>query len=117
MSRHPDDPPLYYDLHIFCCTNVRPEGHSRPSCGAAGSAALRDHMKARVKELGLTGVRVNSSACLDRCESGPVLVVYPEGIWYRCTSPAEMDAIIEQHLVAKGRARSLMLDQGDPGTE
>lgn len=62
---------------------------------------LRDYCKARVKKLGLTGtgkVRVNQAGCLDRCEQGPVVVVYPEGVWYRYQSEADVDEIIEQHL-------------------
>ncbi len=62
------DPPLFYRAHVFLCCNRRPEGHRRGSCAARGSEALRDYMKARAKELGLMGVRINQAGCLDRCE-------------------------------------------------
>ena len=63
---------------------------------------MRDYAKARVKELGLAGrnrVRVNQSGCLDRCEEGPVLVVYPEGVWYTYVDQDDVDEIIDQHLI------------------
>jgi len=53
------DPPLYFQAHVFVCCNRRPDGHKRGSCAARGSESLRDYMKARAKELGLAGVRVN----------------------------------------------------------
>ena len=70
-----NDPPLYYERHIFVCTNERPEGHPRGCCEAGGATKLRNYMKARAKEMGLKGVRVNNSGCLDRCELGPTLVI------------------------------------------
>ena len=108
-SRHPDDPPLYFDAHLFLCCNRRPDGHRRGSCAAAGAEGLRDYMKARAKELGLQGIRVNSAGCLDRCELGPCLVIYPEGVWYKIQTTADVDAVLQQHLVEGGRVPTLML--------
>jgi (2Fe-2S) ferredoxin len=93
-----DAAPLYYDAHLFVCCNRRPDGHARGSCAAKGSEKLRDYMKARVKELGLPRTRVNLAGCLDRCELGPCVVIYPEGVWYKIESTADVDAILEQHL-------------------
>lgn len=106
----PGDPPPYFEAHLFVCCNRRAEGHSRGSCAAAGSERLRDYMKARAKELGLGGrVRVNGAACLDRCELGPCVVIYPEGVWYRIGSTADVDAVLQRHLIEGGRATELML--------
>lgn len=88
----------YFRLHVFACTNERPENHKRGSCARRGGVRLRNYLKARAKELGLEGVRINSAGCLDRCELGPVLVVYPEGIWYKAETPEDMDAILIDHL-------------------
>jgi (2Fe-2S) ferredoxin len=85
---------LYYQHHIFCCTNRRADGHERGSCAQKGSEALRNYMKSRAKELGLAGTRVNTAGCLDRCELGPVVVVYPEGTWYRCATKEEVDEVL-----------------------
>ncbi|MGE5548150.1 MAG: (2Fe-2S) ferredoxin domain-containing protein [Solirubrobacterales bacterium] len=109
MSSLPGDPAPYYRLHVFACTNRRPDGHPRGSCAAKGSEALRDYMKARAKELGLAAVRINSAGCLDRCELGPVLVVYPDGIWYGVRTHADIDEILQTHLVEGGRVERLML--------
>jgi len=92
------DQDLYYQFHIFGCTNSRPEGHKRGSCAARNAIALRNYMKVRTKELGIDSIRINAAGCLDRCELGPVMVVYPEGIWYRFDSEADIDEIIISHL-------------------
>ncbi len=110
-SRQSDDPALFFEFHVFVCTNRRPDGHARGSCAARGAEQLRDYMKARVKELGLPGVRINSSGCLDRCESGPCIVVYPEGIWYRVDTRDDVDTVLARHLQAGLRATALMLDR------
>ncbi|MBB3263021.1 (2Fe-2S) ferredoxin [Azospirillum sp. OGB3] len=104
------DPKPYFEAHVFSCTNRRPDGHKRGSCAARGSEKLRDYMKARARELGLDGrVRINAAGCLDRCELGPVLVVYPEGVWYTYHSFADVDAILETHLIGGDRVERLML--------
>lgn len=108
-----EDPAHYYRHHVFVCTNERPEGHPRGCCLGKGSVKLRDYMKAKAKELGLEGVRINSAGCLDRCELGPTLVVYPEGIWYRCETTEDIDEVLEQHLRDGGRATELMLKPED----
>ena len=105
----PNDPAPYFEAHVFVCTNERPAGHARGCCKSRGSEKLRDYMKARAKELGLKNIRINTSGCLDRCEFGPTMVVYPEGIWYSPQSREDIDTILATHLVAGGRAESLML--------
>ena len=107
--RLPDDPPLHYDAHVFVCCNRRPEGHPRGSCAAKGSEALRDYMKVRAKELGLPRVRINMAGCLDRCESGPCVVIYPEGVWYSVKTRADVDAVLERHVRDGGRVPELLL--------
>lgn len=107
------DPPLFYRAHVFLCCNRRPEGHRRGSCAARGSEALRDYMKARAKELGLSGVRVNQAGCLDRCEFGPAMVIYPEGVWYRPQTREDIDEILAVHVQGGGRVRRLMLTERD----
>lgn len=107
------DPPLHFRAHVFVCCNRRPEGHRRGSCAARGSDALRDYMKVRAKELGLTNIRINQAGCLDRCEFGPAVVIYPEGVWYSPRTQADVDTILEVHLLSGGRAKALMLTERD----
>jgi len=93
----------YYTRHIFFCVNDRGPDSDRPSCNTCGSAEAREYAKKKIKELGLAGagkVRVNQSGCLDRCEEGPVCVVYPEGTWYTYVDQMDIDEIVESHLVA-----------------
>jgi (2Fe-2S) ferredoxin len=103
------DAPPYFERHVFVCGNERPEGHPRGCCKSKGSTVLRDYMKARAKEAGLGRVRVNMAGCLDRCEFGPSLVVYPEGVWYSPKTKADIDEIIETHLKADGRVARLLM--------
>ena len=105
----PVDPAAFFEAHLFVCTNRRPEGHKRGSCAAGGSEHLRDYMKARAKELGIANIRVNSAGCLDRCELGPCLVIYPEGVWYKVTTTADVDRVLAEHVMGGGRVEALRL--------
>ena len=108
-DRRPDDAALFYDAHVFVCCNRRPDGHKRGSCAAKGSEKLRDYMKVRAKELGLQRVRINLAGCLDRCELGPSLVIYPEGVWYKIETTADVDAVLERHVRDGGRATEQLM--------
>ena len=92
------DAPLYYQSHVFCCTNRRPEGHKKGCCASKGSEELRNYMKTRAKEMGLENTRINGAGCLDRCEFGPAIVIYPEGVWYSCKTKEDIDEVIRGHL-------------------
>jgi (2Fe-2S) ferredoxin len=89
----------YYERHLFFCCNQRTNGEA--CCADKGAQGMRDYAKQRVKDLGLSGpgkVRVNQAGCLDRCEEGPCIVVYPEAVWYTYVDRADIDEIIEEHL-------------------
>lgn len=90
----------YFKYHVFFCTNQREAGAQ--CCGSCGAQGLRDYAKARIKQLGLSGaggVRINTAGCLDRCDKGPVIVVYPQEIWYTYIDQSDIDEIIDEHLV------------------
>jgi len=90
----------YYQYHIFFCLNQRENGEA--CCADKGAEAAFNHMKARVKELGLNGegkVRVNRSGCLDRCGEGPLMVIYPQAIWYTFVDSGDIDEIVENHII------------------
>ena len=107
------DPAQFYRAHVFCCTNERAPGHPRGCCMEKGAVELRDYMKKRAKALGLEGVRINNAGCLDRCELGPTMVIYPEGVWYSPKTTADIDRILEAHIRDGGRVGALMLRPGD----
>ncbi len=90
----------YFRYHVFFCTNQREPG--KGCCENYKAPEAREYAKRRVKDLGIAGkggVRINSAGCLDRCEDGPVIVVYPEGIWYSYVDQEDVDEIIEEHLI------------------
>ncbi len=102
----------YYKHHVFFCLNERDEGASRPSCARQDAVAMQEYAKKRVKALGLSGkgeIRINKAGCLDRCEEGPVLVVYPEGIWYTFIDKSDIDEIIDSHFVKGQPVERLMI--------
>jgi (2Fe-2S) ferredoxin len=107
--RQENDPALFFETHIFVCTNRREDGHPRGSCAEKGSEALRDYAKSRAKALKLKGVRVNAAGCLDRCEHGPCMLIYPEGVWYRADSEQAVDDILAQHVRDGRRAVAQMI--------
>ena len=91
---------LRFKHHIFVCENVRPEDDPKGCCSAKGSAAVREAMKREIKQRGLRGiVRANQSGCLDACEFGPSVVIYPEGIWYGGVTPEDVPEIMESHII------------------
>jgi (2Fe-2S) ferredoxin len=89
-----------FERHIFICTNQRPEGHPRGCCSPSGDGELHRLFKEKLADRGIRGtVRANKAGCLDQCEIGPTVVVYPEAVWYGHVSPADVDEIIESHIV------------------
>ena len=103
------DPVPHFDAHVFVCTNDRGPDAPRPSCARSGSEKLRDYMKAATRAAGVGNVRINASGCLDRCELGCTMVIYPEGVWYHYETRADIDEIIETHLRQGSRVSRLML--------
>jgi (2Fe-2S) ferredoxin len=92
--------PPPYDRHVFICTNDRPGDDARGSCTARGAEAVREAFKQKLKERGLKSqVRANASGCLDNCAAGVAVVVYPEAVWYQKVTAADVDEIIESHLI------------------
>lgn len=89
-----------FDKHIFICENVRPEGHPRGCCSEKGSVQLREKLKKRLKELGLASrIRANGAGCLDACEFGASMVIYPEQVWYGGVKENDLEEIIQSHLI------------------
>ena len=89
----------HFSHHVFFCTNQRKSGEA--CCANHGANDLRAYAKDKVKALGLAGegkVRINSAGCLDRCDQGPVMVVYPEAVWYTFVDQEDIDEIVESHL-------------------
>lgn len=89
----------HFKHHVFFCTNQRAEGSM--CCNNHGATDMRSYAKDRVKELGAAipgKVRINAAGCLDRCDRGPVMVVYPDAVWYTYVDREDIDEIIDSHL-------------------
>jgi (2Fe-2S) ferredoxin len=104
--------------HLFICTNERDKDAARPSCGGEGGGKLKGAFKDAIKDAGLKGaVRANESGCLDQCEHGPVVVVYPEAVWYGFVHMKDVQEIVEEHLVHGRPVKRLMLAESCLNTE
>lgn len=89
-----------YKYHVFFCTNKRTDG--RECCEDHCASDKRAYLKNRCKELNLAGpggVRINAAGCLDRCELGPVVVVYPQETWYTYVDEEDLEEILQEHLI------------------
>lgn len=90
----------FYERHVFFCCNQRKAPEE--CCANHGADELLQYAKGRVKALGLSGkgkVRMNRAGCLDRCAEGPIIVVYPEAVWYTYVDRSDIDEIIDRHVV------------------
>ena len=90
----------YYQRHVFFCCNKRePPEKCCADAGARGDAEIREGTRQGARPSGKGHVRVNKAGCLDRCEEGPCIVVYPEAIWYTYVDRHDIDEIIDSHVV------------------
>lgn len=86
--------------HIFVCGNQRSPGHPRGCCDPDGADQLRSRFKAALKQRGLVGtVRANRAGCLDQCELGPTVVIYPQAIWYGGVRLSDVDRIVDRTIL------------------
>ena len=90
-----------FEKHLFICENKRPEGHPRGCCADKNSPAVRELFKNRIKQIGLNiNVRANAAGCLDACEHGATIVIYPEQIWYGNVTIEDVEEILQERIQA-----------------
>ena len=90
----------YFKHHVFFCCNQRPDGEG--CCNNLGATEAQTYAKERIGELKLKGkgnIRINKAGCMDRCDDGPVIVVYPEEVWYSYVDKEDIEEIIQEHLI------------------
>jgi len=100
----------YYKYHIFFCLNQRNDG--KQCCSDSGAVDQFNYMKQKLKSLNLYGVnlsRVNRAGCFNRCQEGPLLVIYPEETWYRYIDNEDIDEIIEHHICKGKKVKRLLI--------
>jgi (2Fe-2S) ferredoxin len=100
-----------FDRHLFICCNRREPGHPRGSCDPTGSEALQKAFKKALAERGVRRVRANKSGCLDQCEKGPSVVVYPDNVWYGKVTEADVAEIVEQHIIGGTPVQRLLMPE------
>lgn len=113
MRKGPTEPKQVYEQHVFLCQNVRPEDHPRGCCSARGSVELLKYMTSQARKLGIKDTRINPSGCLERCEMGPAMVIYPEGAWYTFKTKEDIDEILQSHLIEGKPVKRLLLENTD----
>ena len=93
------DPERLWRLHVLVCTNEREPSHPRPSCGPRGGTELLAWFQEAIRRHKLNvEIRANRSGCLDACEAGPSVVVYPDAVWYTLRTQAEVERVVTEHL-------------------
>jgi (2Fe-2S) ferredoxin len=108
-----------FQRHVFVCTNERPADHPKGCCKAKGGVELRDELKKVLGTRGLSKlVRANNAGCLDQCEHGVTVVVYPEQVWYGGVTIADIPELVDKHLVGGEAVERLMIpDQPHLGAQ
>ena len=100
----------YYKYHVFICLNQREDGSQ--CCTQFNSEKIFEYMKQKIKKLNLRGqglVRINRSGCFDRCALGPLLVIYPDAVWYNFIDESDIDEIIESHIMNQKPVQRLVV--------
>jgi (2Fe-2S) ferredoxin len=99
--------------HVFICGNVREPGHHRGCCDPEGRQALKEAFKSELRRAGFGAVaRANHAGCLDQCEHGPTVVIYPQGIWYGKVTVADVPRIVSRTILGGEILNDLLI----PGT-
>lgn len=97
-----------FQKHIFVCCNQR--NSARGCCNPDGAQALRQAFKAEVAKRGLKPeVRANEAGCLDQCEHGPTVVIYPQQIWYGRVTTDDVVRIIEESVIGDEVIEELLI--------
>lgn len=102
-----------FEKHIFVCGNRREPESARGSCDPEAKAELHKAFKQKLAERGLKDrVRANQAGCLDQCEHGPTVVVYPEAVWYGRVKLGDVEEIVDCHIVRGNPVVRLALPEG-----
>ena len=102
-----------FQRHVFVCINERSADHPKGCCKARGGVEVRDALKAELTKRGLSKlIRANNAGCLDQCEHGVAVVVYPEQTWYGGVTVDDVPELVEKHLVGGEVVTRLLMPEG-----
>ena len=99
-----------YRRHVFVCLNERDPSDPKGCCKHHGSEEVFKVLKAGAAKAGLKDVRVNRAGCLDHCEHGPTVVIYPEAVWYRVPTVTQAQEILQKHVIGGEVVEHLLVD-------
>lgn len=99
MSSSDFELPVVFPYHVFCCSQQRPPGHPRGSCSEKRGGLLWEHLGVAIQLRQLTSVSMVATGCLGFCSAGPLMVVYPQGVWYQPKTVEDIDEIVESHFI------------------
>jgi len=101
-----------FKRHVFVCLNERAPDHPRGCCMARGSEEVFKTLKVGVKKAGLSDeeVRINRAGCMEHCEYGPTVVVYPEAVWYHVPTAEDAEEILREHVIGGKVVERLLMD-------
>lgn len=103
-----------YKRHVFICVNERPPSNPKGCCKHRGGVEVREAFKKHLAEAGVKEwVRPNNAGCLDQCEHGVTVVVYPEQVWYGGVTPEDVPEIVERHILQGAYVTRLMIPGQD----
>jgi (2Fe-2S) ferredoxin len=96
-------------LHVFVCTTA-----GRHHCGGQGSERILQRLRDAVERRRLTHVRTTRMGCNQQHHQGPIVIVYPDGVWYGRLRPEDVDEIVESHLVGGRPVERLRITPDGP---
>jgi (2Fe-2S) ferredoxin len=106
-----------FDRHVFVCLNERDPADPKGCCKHHGSEEIFKVLKAGAAKARLKGVRINRAGCLDHCENGPTVVIYPEAVWYRLASVEQAQEVLQKHVIGGEVVEHLTIDNIRSQTE
>jgi (2Fe-2S) ferredoxin len=83
------------DYHLLVCASFRVQGEPKGVCHKKGSVSLLQYLETEINDRGIPGVAVSSTGCLKYCDKGPVMVVYPQGVWYQEVNESLIDTVLD----------------------
>lgn len=96
--------------HVFICTSCRLNGIQKGYCHSKGSVDLVQRFMEEIDDCGLSGeVLISNTGCFGICDKGPVVVVYPEGVWYGGVSEDDVERITKEHFEEGKPVKELMI--------
>jgi (2Fe-2S) ferredoxin len=96
--------------HVFICTSCRINGQQKGMCFQKEAVGLVEQFMEEIEDRDLSGeVVINNTGCFGICEKGPVVVVYPEGVWYGNVTKEDVTTIFDEHFEKGNPVKSLMI--------